>query len=70
MKIEKIGENIDNLRKSKGMSTRRFAGVIGYTDWTVNQWIHGRNTPHAEALCIISEKFGIPIESLFEGVMS
>lgn len=68
MSMEALTKNIDNLRKSQGLSISKFARIIGYSTETVRRWLCGRTYPHVEALYMIRKEFGVSIDSLFEGV--
>lgn len=59
-----LGENIKNLRKSKGYSQEILAGQLNVVRQTVSKWEKGMSVPDAEMLNQISELFEVPVSEL------
>lgn len=54
-----LGENIKNLRKSKGISQQDLAVHLTVVRQTVSKWEQGLSVPDAEMLLKISDFFGV-----------
>ena len=68
MDFTKIGKNINKLMLKSGMSMREFGWVIGYPSSTICRWVNGNAVPKSEALYMISKRFGVIVDSLFDRV--
>lgn len=63
--MKSIGENIAELRKQKGMTQEELAGIIGVSAQSVSKWENSATMPDIMLLPIISDVFGISVDSLF-----
>lgn len=59
-----FGENLRNLRISRGYSQERFAREIGSNQMTVSSWEVGTRTPLMPKIKHIAEVFHVPLSSL------
>ena len=59
-----FGENIRELRKSRGYSQERFAREIGSNQMTVSSWEVGTRLPLIPTIKHIAEVFNVPVSSL------
>lgn len=59
-----LGENIKNLRKTKGLTQEEFANSIGVSFQTVSKWERGDSYPDITILPIISEYFETTVDAL------
>ena len=59
-----LGENIKELRKSRGYSQDRFAREIGSNQVNVSAWEIGARTPTLLTIKHIADVFHIPLSSL------
>lgn len=62
-----IGKFISELRKEQGLTQEQLGEIIGVTNKTVSRWETGVYLPPADALIIISEKFGVSINEILSG---
>lgn len=61
-----LGKNIYTLRKKSGLSQEELAEKINITRQTISNWELGETYPNPEQLKLISELFGVSIDSLVE----
>ena len=59
-----LGENIKNLRKTRGLTQEEFANSIGVSFQTVSKWERGDCYPDITMLPIISEYFETNVDAL------
>src|SRR5690625_4049295 len=60
-----LGENIKRLRLSRGMTQPDLAEVVGATNYsTVAKWESGANSPRGKDLVVLSNFFGVSVDSL------
>lgn len=59
-----LGENVKNLRKSKGYSQEALAGQLHVVRQTISKWEKGISVPDAEMLSQIAELFEVPVSEL------
>lgn len=66
MKDKKIafGSNLKILRKENGYTRARLAGVLGYSEKTIEKWEFGTALPSVENICKIAGFFKVTIDSL------
>lgn len=62
----KIGENIRQLRKAKGISQEGLAHVLGVTFQAVSKWETGLTAPDVNLIPAIASYFGVSIDELFD----
>ncbi len=67
MNIEKSGQLIAEMRKSKNMTQRDLAEKLHVTDKAVSKWERGLASPDIQLLPHLSEIFGITIDELING---
>jgi len=66
MKI-RIGENIQKLRKEKGLSLRKLSAEIGISHNNLASYERDAIVPSLENAVKISQYFNVPLEYLFMG---
>ncbi len=59
-----LGENLNALRKQKGMSQEVMAQQLNVVRQTVSKWEQGLSVPDAQMLTRIAELFEVPVSSL------
>lgn len=59
-----VGERIDKLCKKHNVSQSRLAKAIGYSRFTIMNWIHGRSSPSIDKLRKIAAVLNIPVDEL------
>lgn len=59
-----FGENLRELRKSRGYSQDRFAKIIGTNQVNVSAWELGTRKPTFATIKHIAETFNVPLSSL------
>lgn len=62
-----FGENLVNLRKSKGVSQERLAERLGLTRQTISKWELNQSTPDLNYIIQMSEYFEVSIDYLVKG---
>ena len=67
MDIEKIGQFIAALRKSKGLTQQEVADRLGVTDKTVSKWECGNGLPDITAIPAIAELFEVTADEILRG---
>jgi transcriptional regulator with XRE-family HTH domain len=66
MKI-RIGENIQKLRKAKGLSLRKLSAEIGISHNNLASYERDAIVPSLENAVKVSQYFNVPVEYLFMG---
>ena len=59
-----LGNNIQTLRKKKGLSQEKLAEKINFTRQTISNWELGETAPNPEQLILLSKQFDISIDEL------
>ena len=59
-----LGNNIQTLRKRKGLSQEKLAEKINVTRQTISNWELGETAPNPEQLILLSKQFDISIDVL------
>ena len=59
-----LGNNIQTLRKRKGLSQEKLAEKINVTRQTISNWELGETAPNPEQLILLSKEFDISIDEL------
>ena len=59
-----LGENIKEIRKSKGLSQEELAIKLNVVRQTVSKWENGLSVPDSELLIAISEELETPVSVL------
>ena len=59
-----LGNNIQTLRKKKGLSQEKLAEKINVTRQTISNWELGETAPNPEQLILLSKEFDISIDEL------
>ncbi|MDE6781515.1 MAG: helix-turn-helix domain-containing protein [Ruminococcus sp.] len=67
MDLISIGKFISELRKQQGLTQEQLGEIIGVTNKTISRWETGVYLPPADALLIMSEKFGVSINEILSG---
>lgn len=62
-----FGENLVNLRKSKGVSQERLAEELGLTRQTISKWELNQSTPDLQYIVQMSEYFEVSVDYLVKG---
>lgn len=66
MKI-RIGENVQRLRKAKGLSLRKLSAEVGISHNNLASYERDAIVPSIENAVKMSQYFGVPLEYLFLG---
>lgn len=61
---KKFGENLRDLRKSRGYSQEKFAKELGVAQASVSAWELGTREPEFSVVFEISKVFRVPVSSL------
>lgn len=67
MNMEKTGEFLAVLRKSKGLSQKEVGERLGVGDKAVSKWECGRGLPDIATLPALAEIFGVTVDELLRG---
>ena len=59
-----FGENLRELRKSRGYSQQKFSELLGSNQMTVSSWEVGTRMPSLQTIQHIAEVFHVPVSSL------
>lgn len=59
-----FGENLRELRKSRGYSQDKFARLLGSNQVNVSAWEIGTRMPNLSTIKHIAETFNVPLSSL------
>ena len=60
--MAKTGENIENMRRSSGLTVRQVLDEIGLSSPnSFSKWIHGQSMPTIDNLVILASLFGVGI---------
>lgn len=60
--MTKTGENIENMRRSSGLTVRQILDEIGLSSPnSFSKWIHGQSMPTIDNLVILASLFGVGI---------
>jgi transcriptional regulator with XRE-family HTH domain len=62
----KFNEKLQKMRKEKGLSQEALAEVFDVSRQTISKWESGQSYPETDKLIIISEMFGVTIDSLLK----
>lgn len=63
-----VGDRIQSLRKSKGMSQEELADKVGVSRQAVSKWESEQATPDLEKVVIMSELFEVTTDYLLKGI--
>lgn len=63
--MKTIGERIAELRRERGMTQEEFGASVGVSAQTVSKWENANTSPDISLLPVLSEVFGVTIDSLF-----
>lgn len=63
-----IGDRIQNLRKSKGMSQEELADCVGVSRQAVSKWESGQSAPDIEKIILLSDYFKTTTDYLLKGI--
>ena len=63
-----VGDRIQNLRKTKGMSQEELADKVGVSRQAVSKWESEQATPDLEKVVIMSELFEVTTDYLLKGI--
>ena len=61
-----LGNNIQTLRKRKGLSQEKLAEKINVTRQTISNWELGETSPNPEQLKLLSKELNVSIDELLE----
>ena len=62
-----FGENLQRLRKEKGMSQERLAEILEVSRQAISKWESNTAYPETEKLIALSNLFGVSIDYLIKG---
>ena len=63
-----VGDRIQNLRKSKGMSQEELADKVGVSRQAVSKWESEQATPDLDKVIIMSDIFEVTTDYLLKGI--
>lgn len=63
-----IGDRIQSLRKTKGLSQEQLAEKIGVSRQAVSKWESEQSTPDLDKVIIMSEYFDVTTDYLLKGI--
>ena len=63
-----VGDRIQNLRKTKGMSQEELADKVGVSRQAVSKWESEQATPDLEKVVIMSELFEVTTDYMLKGI--
>lgn len=63
-----IGERIQDLRKSRGISQEQLADMAGVSRQAVSKWESGQSMPDIEKVILLSDYFEVSTDYLLKGV--
>ena len=63
-----IGDRIQNLRKTKGMSQEELADAVGVSRQAVSKWESEQAAPDLEKVIIMSDLFEVTTDYLLKGI--
>ncbi|MBR3082299.1 MAG: helix-turn-helix transcriptional regulator [Clostridiales bacterium] len=63
-----VGDRIQSLRKSKGMSQEELADQVGVSRQAVSKWESEQATPDLDKVVIMSELFEVTTDYLLKGI--
>lgn len=61
---KKLSENIRKFRTAKGITQTDLAELLHISPQSVSKWECGATVPDIENLCMMAEKFGVPVDLL------
>ena len=65
-----LSENIQRLRKAKGLSQEELAVKLNVVRQTISKWEQGRSVPDSDLLIALSQALETPVSALLgESVM-
>ncbi len=67
MDINKVAENILNIRKENNLSQSEFASRLNVTNQAVSKWENKRGIPDIETMLKISKEFDISLDEIING---
>ncbi|MDE6870006.1 MAG: helix-turn-helix domain-containing protein [Clostridia bacterium] len=67
MDMQKIGNFLAELRKSKNLTQDELGEQIGVTNKTVSRWENGNYLPPVEMLQMLSKLYDVSINELLSG---
>lgn len=63
--LVKTGQNIQALRKQRGLSVRDLQQVMGFaTPQAIYKWQHGDTLPTVDNLVVLASVFRVPIDDI------
>jgi transcriptional regulator with XRE-family HTH domain len=62
----KLYENLQRLRKGKGLSQEALAEMLGVSRQAISKWESGQSYPEMEKLITLSDFFGVTVDSLLK----
>lgn len=67
MDMQRVGDFLAELRKSKNLTQEQLGEKIGVTNKTVSRWENGNYLPPVEMLQILGNLYGVSINELLSG---
>ena len=64
-----LGENLQNLRKQKGLSQEEFADKLDVSRQAVSKWESNQTYPEIEKIMLICDIFGCSMDTLVKGTI-
>ena len=59
-----LGEKLQTLRRSRGLSQEQLAEILEVSRQAVSKWENGTSDPSTSNLCALAKLYGIPVEEL------
>ena len=63
--MKTFGEKIAELRRERGLTQEKLAGIIGISSQAISKWENNATMPDIMFLPIIADTFGVTIDELF-----
>lgn len=60
--------NIEKIRKEKGLTQEKLAQMIGDTQQHISRWENGKRNPSVKTLMKLSKALEVPIEELISHI--
>ena len=64
-----LGENLQNLRKQKGLSQEEFADKLDVSRQAVSKWESNQTYPEIEKIMLICDIFDCSMDTLVKGTI-
>ncbi|MDR2570237.1 MAG: helix-turn-helix domain-containing protein, partial [Oscillospiraceae bacterium] len=62
----KLNEKIQKMRKEKGLSQEQLSEMLDVSRQSISKWESGQSYPETDKLIVLSEIFGVTVDSLLK----